>query len=382
MKKLTILLLVLSLLLCGCGWMDGSYVSVTPHRESSENSDNQVVTAQNYLQLRTALENMIRDGVQSSVIAVAEFRQDQLENGLDMAIRYVKSSYPMGAYAVEDISYEIGTSAGSPAVAVNITYLHNRSEIRRVETVDNMAQARALIEKAVSGYEADLVLLIRDYEITDIHQLVEDYAVENPSAVMETPAITAQTYPNFGSQRILELKFTYQSSRDSLRAMQEQVQRIFSSAALYISHDAEDSQKFGQLYSFLMERFDEYQLKTSITPAYSLLNHGVGDSKTFAVVYAEMCRRAGLECLRVVGTMDGEPRWWNMVLCDGYYYHVDLLVCQELGDYRQLTDDKMDNYVWDYSAYPECSGRPPEEETTLPTEEVTEQTTEPAEEPT
>ncbi len=44
-------------------------------------------------------------------------------------------------------------------------------------------------------------------------------------------------YPDSGTSRVVELKFTYQTSRDSLRQMQPQVQRVFDSAALYISSD-------------------------------------------------------------------------------------------------------------------------------------------------
>ena len=100
-----------------------------------------------------------------------------------------------------------------------------------------------------------------------------------------------------------------------------------------------------------MERFD-YTLETSITPAYSLLGHGVGDSKAFATVYAAMCRRADLECLVITGTRDGEPWTWNMVCDDGTYYHLDLLSSHR--GFQELTDNEMEGYVWDYSAYPEA----------------------------
>lgn len=381
MKRLTTLILALSLLLTGCGWLDGSYASVTPHQQNTGNEEIGLEAAENYLQLRRALENMVISGVESRVISLENFRQDQISDSMELARRYVKTTFPMGAYAVEEISYEIGTVGGFSAVAVEITYLHERHEIQSVRTVADMGEARERIGEALKEYEASLVMLIEDYQATDIHQLVDDFAQENPSSVMETPEVVVQIYPNSGRQRVLELKFSYQSSRDSLRAMGDVVQRVFSSAALYVSRDAQDVQKLSQLYSFLMERFDEYQIKTSITPAYSLLNHGVGDSYAFAVVYAEMCRRAEVECHVVVGTRRGEPWYWNMVLDDGYYYHVDLLTCQQWGGYHALTDGQMSEYVWDYSAYPACTGKPVEEQTQPPTEPPTiPETTGPAQE--
>jgi len=362
MKRLLSVILAVCLLLTGCGWLDGSYHRVTPHQQHSTGNESQVEEAENYLQLRTALENMVSSGTESSVISVAKFRQDQIDSSMEMAVRHVKYSYSIGAYAVEDITYEVGTIGGTPAVAVEITYLHGKREIQKIMKVETMDQVQTLIEGALWEYDTSLVIRVADYQPVDIHQLVDDFAAQNPSVVMETPEVTAQYYPETGRDRVLALRFTYQSSRDSLRTMRDVVQRVFNSAALYVSHGARDAQKLSQLYSFLMERFDSYQVKTSLTPAYSLLNHGVGDSGAFAEVYAEMCRRSGVECMVVVGTRNGEPWCWNIVLDEGYYFHVDLLDCQARGGFRSLTDEQMADYVWDYSAYPACTGRPIQEE--------------------
>lgn len=357
MKRLAALFLALCLLLTGCGWMDGSYHRVTPHQQHSSGNDSQVEEAKNYLQLRTALENMVNSGEERRVISVAGFLQDQLGDSVEMALRHIRSSYPIGAYAVEEITYEIGTIGGTPAVAVEISYRHGKSEIQRIRQVEDMAQVHELVAAALTEFETGLVMYVQDYQAVDIHQLVEDFASANPSVVMETPAVSVQIYPDTGAQRVLELKFTYQSSRESLRTMRDRVRRLFDSAALYVSQDAQDGQKLAQLYTFLMERFDSYQLKTSLTPAYSLLNHGVGDSRAFAEVFAEMCGRIGVECHVVVGTRGGEPWCWNIVLDEGYYYHVDLPACQSQGSYQVNIDSQMADYVWDYSAYPACTGR-------------------------
>jgi len=339
------LFLAVSIVLGGCGWLDGSYVSVTPHQQQTMDGESREVEAANYLQLRTVLEDMVCVGMENQVVHVREFDPEKLESSLDMAVRYVKSTYPLGAYAVDEITCEVGTSGGVPAVAVQINYLHDRAEIQRIHRVSGMEGVEQWIVDALVQCDTTLVMLSENYEPTDISQLVEDYASNYPSKVMEMPAVTEQTYPNGGRQRILELKMTYQSSREALRNMQSQVQRIFNSAALYVSSDASEGQKFGQLFSFLMERFSEYQIKTSITPAYSLLNHGVGDSRAFATVYAQMCREAGLECLVVVGTRNGEPWTWNMIREGEYYYHVDLLDCGVVGKFRVRTDEQMESYV-------------------------------------
>ena len=352
MKRMIICLAVaLSLLISGCSsWMDGSYLSVELHEEQTSSTQSGVISASDYMELRTALTQMVDSGTESAVINVSEYNQPMVEAGMSMAVQYVKSMYPMGAYAVEEIEYEIGSGGGKPAVSVSIHYIHGRSEIRKIQTVPDMAAAEMKIADALEKCESGVVLLVKGYEQADVAQLVEDYAMLHPDIVMETPEVAVGVYPEMGVSRVLELKFTYQTSRESLRQMQTQVEPYFASASLYVSGNGSDGQKYAQLYGFLMERYD-YKFETSITPAYSLLCHGVGDAEAFAMVYAAMCRQAGLDCQVVTGTREGEPWWWNMVCDNGNYYHVDLLQCNASGGFWELTDADMVGYVWDYSAY-------------------------------
>ena len=351
MKRL-LFLLALCLGLCGCDAVfDGSYHSRTFHEEQGSHIQS-TITATDISSLQAVVEDLVSTGTVNAVINVTDFDADSVESAMKAVSDYIRIAYPLGAWAVDDLSYEIGTSGGMHAISVNITYLHSRAQICRVQTVADVEAAEVAIGQALSDCDTGIVLLVAQYEKTDFAQMVADFADENPNQVMEMPQVLAGVYPEKGVSRVVELNFTYQTSREALRSMQNQVQPVFSAAKLYVSGEGSDLQKFSQLYGFLMERFD-YTLETSITPAYSLLRHGVGDSKAFATVYAAMCRRADLECLVITGTRDGEPWTWNMVCDDGQYYHVDLLQSAG-GGFRELTDDEMDGYVWDYSAYPEA----------------------------
>jgi len=363
MKQRSILLILsMSLLLGGCSWANRSYVSVEPHKEQRQTMQTDVIMASDYLELLGALEEMIASGTEVAAIKVPEYPEDAIEYGMNRAVRHSMQNDPIGSYAVSDILYELGSSGGVPAVSVNISYLHNRSEIQRIRKAADSQAAEEIVAEALQGYEPSIVILVEEYELRDFTQFVQDYAEENPQTVMEIPQVSQSDYGT-GRDRVLELIFTYQTSRDALRRMQSQVKPVFDAASLYVSGEGEDYQKFSQLYAFLMERFD-YKFETSITPSYSLLRHGVGDSRAFATVYAAMCRSAGLECMTVTGTRSGEPWTWNIVLDDGCYYHVDLLRSNVSGQFREFTDDQMETYVWDYSAYPACSGIKAEEQAT------------------
>ena len=371
--RLLPLILALCLLLGGCGWLNGSFVSVTPHVAPRQVSHSGT-TAANYKEFVTALKQLVSAGTEVAAIHVSEYPAKALETGVQRAVYDVKHNDPIGAYAVEDIQYEIGSSSGLPAVSITVAYRHNSTELQRIRRALGVTQAQTAAAAALESYDPGIVLLVSQYEDTDFSQFVQDYAGEHPETIMEVPQVTQALYGT-GESRVVELIFSYQTSRDALRRMQTQVKPVFEAAVLYVSGDGDDYQKFSQLYAFLMERFD-YKQETSITPAYSLLRHGIGDSRAFAQVYAAMCRDAGLTCMSVTGTRDGEPWTWNILRDGEEFYHVDLLRCSTDGKYRERTDEEMEGYVWDYSEYPACVGTPLQEEAevteTLPTENIEE----------
>jgi len=353
-KRIIVTIICLCVLLAGCSnWLDGSYHSIKPHKGSNSPIDPNNMPASNYAGLQDALGQMVYLGVESGIISISKYPPTTVEQDMRAAVRYTTQSDPIGSYAVESIAFEIGTSAGQPAIAVSISYRHTKSEIRRIKNVRNAEEFNAAVVEALEQCSNSIVLYATEYATTDLAQWVSDYAALHPDIVMEIPQLTVNLYPEIGIDRVVELKFTYQTSRDSLRNMQDKVRPVFESATLYVSGDGDSQRKYAQLYSFLMERFD-YHIQTSITPAYSLLNHGVGDSEAFATVYAAMCRGAGLECQTVLGTRDGEVCYWNIIKAGSTYSHVDLL----LSDFRELSDSQMmaDGYVWDFSAYPVCQG--------------------------
>lgn len=353
MKRIAALIVTAGILLssAGCSWLDGSYVSVTPHQVGYGQSDQRIPLISDYIDLRSAVIELIDSGVTEAVFHLSNYQQEDVRKDMLRVKSYVHRSHPIGAYSVESIDYEFGTNGSQSALSVTISYRHSPAEIDRIQSVYGIPSAKKRIAEAMDHHQSALVLLITGYQDTDLAQWAADYAGLHPDIVMELPQIAVQTYPDQGDARVVELIFTYQNSRDSLRHMQQQVQPIFSSAALYVTGDADAQTKYTQLYTFLTERYD-YRLETSLTPSYSLLCHGVGDSKAFAQVYSAMCRKIGLKCDTVSGTYQGQSRFWNLIECAGVYYHVDLLRSAQAGELLLMDDQQMQDYVWDYAMYP------------------------------
>lgn len=343
------LALACALGLSGCKWMDGSYVSVTPHQVGlSQSGEGNAREVSDYTQLCSALIDLVDSGNATGLFSLAGYAEEEAMADMARAVEYVTGIYPIGAYAVDRIDYETGTGLGSLAMQVSISYRRSREEIESIRTVRRNAGAEEAIADGLNECVDKLVLQITGYHDMDFVGIVREYALRNPDRVMEIPLVSVDINPKKGSTRVVELRFSYQTDRRTLRAMREEVQPVFSSAALYVSGQAGEWVKLSQFYTFLTERFD-YTLETSVTPAYSLLCQGVGDSQAFARVYAAMCSRIGLNVRTVQGTHNGEERWWNQVSVDGRWYHLDLLAP---GGFQLMTEDQMGSYEWNREKYP------------------------------
>lgn len=352
MKRIIPLMMVLCLLLSGCSfWNDGSYASVEPHTEPSNQQEKTVITVSDYAQLQSALATMVESGAENGILAMEYAEDEQLKAHVEKAIQALCKNNPFAAYAVENIDYTIGQSGGQKAASIQITYLQNRVRSDKIQRVETLAQVEQLVTQSLDNCDAGVVLYFENPEQVDYVQLVSDYALMYPQRVMETPEVTVSLYPEEGQTQIVELKFSYQTSRGELRALQNKVAPVFASAAQIVAGDWSPEEKVERLYAFLMGRY-EYHIQTSITPAYSLLLHGVGDSRAFAMVYAAMCSQAQVECKVVTGTREGVTWVWNAIQIDGVYYYMDLLRCREGEGFALHTQEDMVDYVWDYSAYP------------------------------
>ena len=132
--RLLPLILALCLLLGGCGWLNGSFVSVTPHVAPRQVSHSGTITAANYKEFVTALKQLVSAGTEVAAIHVSEYPAKALETGVQRAVYDVKHNDPIGAYAVEDIQYEIGSSSG----LLHLLQNHCRNLLRSIFTVTNL----------------------------------------------------------------------------------------------------------------------------------------------------------------------------------------------------------------------------------------------------
>ena len=131
--KRFLLLLTMCCLLCGCSSVfDGSYHSRTFHEEQGSHIQSTTITASDPDSLRTVMEDLVSSGTTPAVINVTDFEGGKVESAMATISDYIRTTYPLGAWAVDQLEYEVGPSGSMHAISVNISYLRSRAELRRV----------------------------------------------------------------------------------------------------------------------------------------------------------------------------------------------------------------------------------------------------------
>ena len=206
MKRLTALFLAVCLLLSGCSsWMDGSYVSITPHMEQQSEHSQNLNWISDIDELYEAIRTMVNYGRASDLFYIRDYGPKTVDTDMRQVGYWIKSEDPIGAYAVEEITYELGVNGGQSTLAVNIDYRHARAEIVRIQKVVGPEITQKAIHSALNQLSTELVLYVENYQKTDFAQIVEDYAQNEPDVVMEVPQVSATVYPNQGDDRLVEI---------------------------------------------------------------------------------------------------------------------------------------------------------------------------------
>ena len=399
MKKLLILLLILSLL-SGCDLVDGSYYVAVKHSESetqavaTEEEEPTVVTDRN--DLRAAVLYHTRNWIEQDVLLIENYDGD-FNQDLSEVLNYAMQEDPIGAYAVDYIDVQLTGTTESGKLQVSIVFRRSAAEIDSIVTVNGVTNALQRIQLAISSYEASLTLRIQNYQEVDFETEIRKNCLENLNKVLVIPEFSAELYPHNGETRILELHFSYPYTREEMRVMLSTVKTVLTSSSSYINSGENDLERVELLARFLTTRFD-YQIAQQMPqmPAYELLHDGLAHSLSFAAVFRYECVAAGIECHLVNGTKDEMPYAWNIVCIDDVYYHVDLMrrvmLEEETLSLLNSVQLRSEGYAWDEEAYPEVENEavpePSDGEQTQPAEtseqislEPTEETTEPITEP-
>lgn len=356
---LAVLALVLSVL-CGCSPMIyDQYVVITPHEVEQTQDSQDYVVAQNYLSLKNALLDMVESGETTEKIRMYDYVGD-LETDFAKAAEDLLHNDALGAYALEDLEYDLAFVVSYYESAVTLTYRRTPEQIEAIERLE-LTSLTGRVERALADLETEVVVRDTFFTKFDGQAVVDAYYNQYPATCVEKPTVTVNTYPDSGYVRTVELLLTYENTVEDLTTYRADIETSVRAAEEYVRYREEQLEKLHLLYSFFNQRF-VYQFEETNTPVYSFLCKGIASSQGVAKSVEIICQAMDMECYTVSGTKLGVAYAWNVLEVDGSYYHLDLqdALTRGLPELQLLVDEEMVDYQWDRDAVPACTREPVE----------------------
>lgn len=333
MKKILLLLPVL-VCLSACGFYGHrDYVAVEPHNEEYQvEVDSKAMTVNSYLSLKNAILDLVEDAVEEGVIRAESYTGD-LSQDLSDAVYEVTRGDPMGAFAVDYMTYDYSKIVSYYEIHVHTTYRRTLEEIQSVQTAASEEEIRSCLADIMSEYGSLLRIQIEDYSSLSIQDLVKDVFRKNPDFALELPNLEITTYPETGSHRIVEIGFQYSHSRTSLNACkQEAKDKVSRLAGLYGSSNS-DSVSAQWLLERLIRDGELIQESAGFSDScYGALCLGQATALGYCQAYLMLLQERGIPCQLVEGVYGVEEYVWCQAELSGAIYYIDPARCLVTGD--------------------------------------------------
>lgn len=371
MKRLLCMLLAAALLLGlgGCSIFDRSVYELTDYSaETEEGSDDGVGYISDYAALRRAIVWLVSEHQESAELQFQNY-DGNISRDLSQACWEVKSSTPLGAFAVDYTSFDLSRIVSFYQADIYITYKRSAEQMLELEQLGGLSSFLRRLDEALSGGERYLVLQMTAASLTP--ELVKEYIrrayYADALASPVLPEAEVSLYPDSGVERIVEITLDYGLSDEELTAQREALTSACQSLAATLTDDTDAAS--GEPADIASGETDgtadrlaaavqalgaacQYDANGG-SGAYDALVTGRANSEGLAMAFQALCSSLGLDCQVVSGRLDNEPHFWNIVSFGGASYHLDLT---EPDSRFLLGDDGMwGRYWWDTAAYPACA---------------------------
>ena len=351
-KRITALFCAAALLLTGCSSMlERESVSVTLHNSApSTDGSPSILKAGSYQELVNALVYLVDQGQETGTIRVYTDKDDVAGHLEDACLELIRED-PLGAYAVNHISYEISPLVTCSEADVTIDYRRTPQQIASVVPVTGTTAIRAALKEAMNEYAPEAVLRIGyfDRDPNYFLSLARQAFYDDPVTALDYPDMDMAIYPDKGRRRIVELSFTYHLSRDELAARESVLKQELVQLARTVP--------FSAGIPFILSAADALLLKTSYDPeggstAWHALTDHTANNEGLTLAFACLCQELKIPFRVAEGTLEGSPRFWTIVSTPEGWRHIDLTRSEEL-----LTDAEAKDigYRWDAASLPKCA---------------------------
>lgn len=228
MKRRFAAALLCALLLCGCGsFLDREYSSTTPHSSSYfSGEDPSVLRSENYQELVNALLLLVDShAAEGTVWLYPSADTSDPAAAAERACREVQQDTPMGAYAVEYLTYTIDNTAHNyAAIRLTLGYRRSAEQIGAMVHTTSVSALYDLLTAAAGAGAEELAVQVSYFDqpqeevraAVDRLQrsllLPEDAPADPEGELPPLPEGTApwqvQFYPATGEAGIIEILLT------------------------------------------------------------------------------------------------------------------------------------------------------------------------------
>lgn len=369
MKRFLPLLLALAAMVscAGCNIFDRTVYEVTEYSAETEEATNDSVGyISDYAALRRAIVWLVSEHQESAELQFQNY-DGNISRDLSQACWEVKSSTPLGAFAVDYTSFDLSRIVSFYQADVYITYKRSAEQMEALEQLGGLSAFQRRLNTALSAGEHYLVLQMTAASLTP--EAVTDYIQKayyaDALASPVLPRAEVSLYPDSGVERIVEITLDYGMTDEDLTAMRQALTDACDTAAASIAGEADASDEpsgepeepdpADRLYAAAqyLSALCAYAPEEGGSTAYDALVTAAADSEGMAMAFQALCSKLGIDCQTVSGRLDNEEHFWTIVTFGGQSYHIDPTAPTEhflTGD-----DEMWGRYWWDTAAYPVCA---------------------------
>jgi hypothetical protein len=207
MKKIVVMAMVS--LLCfsavGCSMLERSYSSVQPHVSSYyESEDQSVLRAETYQDLVNDLLLLIGKRAEEGTIWLyaAESLSD-VQQAVEKACQEVQNETPLGAYAVEYMTYTLEESAATHTdIKLTVRYRRSAEQMESMVNITGVTALRDLLAAAAESHASELTVQLGNFYNApeEIYAIVSEVAAEHNGGHWQV-----QFYPDETRAGIVEI---------------------------------------------------------------------------------------------------------------------------------------------------------------------------------
>lgn len=351
-KRLWAVALAAAVLLSGCTPLfERSYFSSMEHVEYTVTEDPSILRAETYRGLVDAILYFVNEHAPQGVIRLYNYTSD-VDADLDSACQEVTGEDPLGAFAVEDISYEFSRIVSYYEVTLALTYSHTAEEVESIRLVSGTSAIRQSLQEAVLTFAPTLLLRASYFsgDADSIRAMAAQAYFDTPAAAFGMPEIQVSIYPDSGTQRIISIRFDWPEERSTLLTRSAQLtQAVWVLLDTVPSAGAQYTPE--ELYDILAENTLPMDPAGTSDP-YLALSGESANRLAHTLALELLFQQAGISVTLATGSAEGVGTCWLIVDTGNGYRHL-LMTADGVQLYTDLELAGL-NYLWSDTLYPDC----------------------------